>query len=152
MAPLLLSPSVQPTLWSYQDYGNTEIAHGKNHRVQKGIAASVTPRNMPASYMDPRQHTIMMPGRQRRMTSAQAGNRATRKAGVHVRGWARSEQLDPGRRDSLGSDSRGSLAIDSDSQDSFDSDIAGIWGDASVGPGPTGLGPRRARAAGGWVG
>ncbi len=49
---LLLSTSVQSTLRSYQGYSNTKIAQGKNRKVQKGIAASVTTRNMPASYMD----------------------------------------------------------------------------------------------------
>jgi hypothetical protein len=54
--PLLLSPSVQSTLWSYHCYGNTNFAQGKNHKVQNGTAASVTTRNMPASYMDPSEY------------------------------------------------------------------------------------------------
>ncbi len=40
-------------LYGYQGYCNTKIAQGKNHKVPKGIAAAVTTRNMPASYMDP---------------------------------------------------------------------------------------------------
>ena len=51
--PLLLSPSVQPTLWSFRGYCNTNLAQGKNRKVQKGTVVSVTTRNMPASYMDP---------------------------------------------------------------------------------------------------
>jgi hypothetical protein len=50
--PLLFSPSVQPTLWSYQSNSNTKLAQGKNRKVQKGTAASGAARNMPASYMD----------------------------------------------------------------------------------------------------
>jgi hypothetical protein len=50
--PHLFSPSVQSTLWSYQSYSNTKFAQGKNRKVQKGTAASVTTRNMLASYMD----------------------------------------------------------------------------------------------------
>jgi hypothetical protein len=50
--PLLFSPSVQSTLWSYQSNSNTKLVQGKNRKVQKGTAASGATRNMPASYMD----------------------------------------------------------------------------------------------------
>jgi hypothetical protein len=50
--PLLFSPSVQSTLWSYQINSNTKLVQGNNRKVQKGTAASGATRNMPASYMD----------------------------------------------------------------------------------------------------
>ena len=50
--PLLFSPSVQPTLWSYQSNSNTKLAQGKNRKVQRGTAASGANRNMPASFVD----------------------------------------------------------------------------------------------------
>jgi hypothetical protein len=49
---LLFSPSVQPTLWSYQSNCKTKITQGKNRKVQKGTAASGATLNMPTSYMD----------------------------------------------------------------------------------------------------